>query len=58
MRFQRVMSTRSLASGKLCPLFVPPDRANYIRRAEFESKQATASAVFFQIVESPDHATV
>jgi hypothetical protein len=58
MRFQRVMSTRSLASGKLCPLFVPPDRANYIRRAEFESKEATASAVFFQIVESPDHATV
>src|ERR1700684_3392731 len=34
------------------------DRAQYIRRAEFESKEATASAVFFQIVESPDHATV
>jgi putative DNA primase/helicase len=34
------------------------DRAQYIRRAEFESKEATASAVFFRIVESPDHATV
>jgi putative DNA primase/helicase len=34
------------------------DRASYIRRAEFESKEATTSAVFFQIVESPDHATV
>ena len=34
------------------------DRAKYIRRAEFESKEATASAIFFQIVESPDHATV
>ena len=34
------------------------DRAKYIRKAEFESKEATASAIWFQIVESPDHATV
>lgn len=34
------------------------DRAKYIRRAEFESKEATASAIFFQIVASPDHAAV
>ena len=34
------------------------DRGKYIRRAEFESKEATASAIFFQIVESSDHATV
>ena len=34
------------------------DRAQYIRRAEFESKEATAGPVFFRIVESPDHATV
>jgi hypothetical protein len=33
------------------------NRADFIRRAEFESKEATADAVFFQIVESPDHAT-
>ena len=34
------------------------DRAQYIRRAEFESKEATASAVYFQIAGSPDHSTV
>lgn len=28
------------------------DRAKYIRRAEFESKEATASAILFQIIES------
>jgi putative DNA primase/helicase len=34
------------------------DRSKYIRRAEFESKEAATDAVFFQIVESPDHSTV
>ncbi len=34
------------------------DRANYIRRAEFESKESTAHAVYFKIAESADHATV
>lgn len=34
------------------------DRSKYIRRAEFESKEAVTDAVLFQIAESPDHATV
>jgi AAA domain/CHC2 zinc finger len=34
------------------------DRAQYIRRAEFESKEATANPIFFQIAGSPDHTTV
>jgi putative DNA primase/helicase len=34
------------------------DRAQYIRCAEFESKEATTSAVSFRIVESPDHSAV
>ncbi len=34
------------------------DRSKYVRRAEFESKEAATDAVYFRIVESPDHATV
>jgi hypothetical protein len=34
------------------------DRSKYIRRAEFESKEAATNAVTFRIVESPDHSTV
>jgi hypothetical protein len=33
------------------------DRANYIRRAEFESKEATMAPVYYQIKESADHST-
>jgi hypothetical protein len=34
------------------------DRADYIRRVQFESKETATPDVFYRIVESPDHATV
>jgi hypothetical protein len=33
------------------------DRANYVRKAEFESKEATTAPVCYQIKESADHST-
>jgi hypothetical protein len=33
------------------------DRANYVRKAEFESKEATTAPVYYQIKESADHST-
>lgn len=34
------------------------EKANFIRRAEFECKEASSSAVYYRIAESPDHAAV
>jgi hypothetical protein len=34
------------------------DRADYIRRVQFESKECAVSDVYYKIVESPDHSTV
>jgi hypothetical protein len=34
------------------------DRADYVRRVQFESKECAVSDVYYKIVESPDHSTV
>jgi hypothetical protein len=34
------------------------DRADYVRRIQFESKECVSGDIFYKIVESPDHATV
>jgi hypothetical protein len=34
------------------------DRADYIRRVQFESKECATDDVYYKIVESPDHSTV